>query len=504
MSTEQENFDDILKSKLSEGEFEFNEANWDKAEALIIQADKKRKRRLIGFIFFIGLILGVCLMIPFIGSEKESLRNENKTNTADKKEVEESDSKAEKRETNQASDAPSDSKYEENNKQTNTTQTNETALKENTETNFSKEDKPVNTNSSQKITSNKMIVSAAKKEEKSIPTKSSYNNNSATNDAFVSNPETPKASKTEKQKGRGEAENSSIIPPATKGKELLSNKDVKKASKQEQVATRSKETQPLSKTTDTTYTSSITNNNALKDTAITVKDSIAKTKTDSIKPVAKETTPEAKKESLKQATVFCIDAGASYALGWKYNTIKEAAGFNAVLGASVMHYFSIKWSVLAGLLFNSLAHLSYSNYSSTSTQYNFGYNQTKTTVTPKMIYYMAIPLKWQYHINENNSISLGVNILYLLNTSSTIDTYTQTDFTTSNHTTVTKRGYMDGFSTWDIQPALAYRRRIYKNFSISGEAYYGLMDVKNNSFFGINKSEKNSGLKFVLSYSFVK
>ena len=72
MSTEQENFDEILRSKLSEGNFEFNEANWDKAEALIIQADKKRKRRRIGFIFLIGLTLGICLMIPFIGSEKES------------------------------------------------------------------------------------------------------------------------------------------------------------------------------------------------------------------------------------------------------------------------------------------------------------------------------------------------------------------------------------------------------------------------------------------------
>src|ERR1700758_2646481 len=87
MSTEQENFDDILRSKLSEGEFEFNEANWDKAEALIIQADKKRKRSRIGFLFFIGLILGVCLMVPFIGDKKESLTNENKKNNAEKKDA---------------------------------------------------------------------------------------------------------------------------------------------------------------------------------------------------------------------------------------------------------------------------------------------------------------------------------------------------------------------------------------------------------------------------------
>src|ERR1700741_2983907 len=86
MSTEQENFDDLLKSKLDEKEFTFNEANWDKAEKLIIETEKKRKRRIIGFIFFIGMLLGVCVMIPFISGknnvEKKDLSNkkiDNKT-----------------------------------------------------------------------------------------------------------------------------------------------------------------------------------------------------------------------------------------------------------------------------------------------------------------------------------------------------------------------------------------------------------------------------------------
>ncbi len=508
MSTEQENFDDILKSKLSEGEFEFNEANWDKAEALIIQADKKRKRRRIGVIFFIGLILGVCLMIPFIGDDKESLTKGNKKVNTEKKDANiynntSTENKEVKKEliAQQESNKPSNLNTREN-KSADVLQTSENTLKEDAAANYQKEEEYISNKSLQKNVSRHIPPSSVKKEANPMNAKSSKNN--TINDMLVSNPQPQKISKAEKQMGMGEAENSTTISPTTKGNELLSNKDVENTSLQNQLATMSKETKPLSETTDATLVSAVTNNNVIKDTVLAVKDSVTKAKTDSVKPVAKETTLEVKKEGVKQATIFSIDAGANYVVGWKYNTAKEAAGFNAVLGASVMHYFTTKWSILVGLQYNSLAHLSYSNYSSIGTQYNFGYNQTKTTVTPKMIYYMAIPLKWQYHINENNGISLGVNILYLLNTSSTVDAYTQTDFTTSNHTTVTKRGYMDGFSTWDIQPALAYRRRIYKGFSISGEAYYGLMDIKNNSFFGINKSEKNSGFKLVLSYSFIK
>ena len=474
MSIEQEDFDEMFRSKLSEGDFEFNEANWDKAEALIIQADKKRKRRRIGFIFLIGLTLGVCLMIPFIGSDKkESLRNENKTNSVEKKGVEESDSKAENRDVNQATNIPAHINDRESNKQINVIQPNEAALKVISETKFQTEGKPASINSSNKSTSDNVFVSHVKKE---------------------------------KQEGsKGQAKKLNNNPSTTKVSDSPAHDEFKNnTSTQEQAVTKSKETKVDSVIVKTAMFSSTTNKSVVKDTAIVVKDSVATIKKDSVKSVAKETPKDDKKESLKQINVFSMDAGANYSLGWANNSVKEANGFNEILGVSIIHFFNIRWSTLLGIQYNSLAHLSYSNYSGSNTQYNFGYTTSYASITPKMLYYLAIPVKLQYWLNSKNSLSVGANVLYLLNTSSTFSTYTQTDFTTSNHTTVTKMGYMDGFSSWDIQPALAYRRRIYKSLSISAEAYYGLMDIKSNSFFGINKAEHNNGLKLVLSYSFIK
>src|ERR1700761_2029095 len=82
MNKEQENFDDLLRSKLEEIRFDFNEANWDKAESLIIAADKKRKKRRIAIIFFIGMLAGIGAMIPFTytGIKTESRLTEKGAN----------------------------------------------------------------------------------------------------------------------------------------------------------------------------------------------------------------------------------------------------------------------------------------------------------------------------------------------------------------------------------------------------------------------------------------
>jgi hypothetical protein len=489
MSTEQENFDEILRSKLSEGNFEFNEANWDKAEALIIQADKKRKRRRIGFIFLIGLTLGICLMIPFIGSEKESLKSENKTNNVDKREVEESGSKAE---INQISNVPSDRNNQGNNKQINTTQTNETSLRVETGINSEKEDKTVSSNSSQKNASSNVVVFPAEKAEKHI---------GKSNDAPASQSKNNIDFKKKTQESTNGDNISNNTPSSTNKNNTSTNKEVNgTASQQEQAL---EEPKTISKTIDTTGVSSTKNKIAAKDTAMVIKDSVATNKKDSVKSVAKDSSINRSTLKNGQRFIYSIDAGVNYALGWTNNLVKEANGFNGILGISATHLFNQHWGALLGIQYNSLAHLSYSSYASSNTQLGFGYTTTYTTITPKILYYVAIPIKLQYLFNKN-SISVGANILHLLNTSSTVSTYTQSDFTTSSHATTTKMGYMDGISAWDIQPAVAYRRKIYKGFSVCAEAYYGLIDIKSNSFFGINKFERNSGFKLVLSYSFIK
>ena len=201
-------------------------------------------------------------------------------------------------------------------------------------------------------------------------------------------------------------------------------------------------------------------------------------------------------------TLFSVDAGAGYSLGWMKAGATQGSGFSPVLGISVTHYFSTNISALIGLQYNSLTNVN-TLYSSTSAQYDFGAVSDVTSVTLKTLYYVALPIKFQYSLNSNSMVSGGVNILYLLNSNSNVVSYNQNYFGTSGYTSTDKMGYMDGLNNLDAQVTLAYRRKIQR-FTVSAEGYYGLLDIENNSFFNTNVFERNSGLRIMLSYDIIK
>ena len=476
MSTEQENFDDLLKSKLEANEFAFNEANWDKAEALIMAADKKRKRRRIAFIFFIGLILGVAVMIPFINSgNKIEVKNKIVKSSEIKSEVKFEEEKINKEEKN--------NKAEKNNKK-------DEYVKEGNTSKIETKHEPVLTAKSE--------VRTDRKEKENIVLNSEAKQKSS-KEPLVYEPKKEKKSniiKTKAEQGRSENKENKEDTFIANSDKIEDNSEVKKENSKPDLQNGNQVENTI--TSQKVDTASILPVVKKDTTLVTSKDSIVKPKVDS--------TVVAKKDSItkvKQGFVFGLDAGASYALGWKNNTTKEANGFNAVFGANVTHFFTKTWSILFGLQYNSLAHLSYSNYTSNSMQYGFGYNQTKMVITPTIIKYLAIPVKMQYWFNGKNSLSIGVNALYLLNTNSKVETSTASDFGTPATNATTKAGYRDGLATWDVQPALAYKYCFMKGFSVNAEAYYGLVDIKNNNVFTLNKAEHNSGFKFTVSYIFI-
>src|SRR5665213_847524 len=74
---EQEKFDDLLRSKLSERDFPFDETNWDKAEGMIEKSEKKKKYGFISLVFFAGIMVGAAIMYPFIYNANSSNQTTN-------------------------------------------------------------------------------------------------------------------------------------------------------------------------------------------------------------------------------------------------------------------------------------------------------------------------------------------------------------------------------------------------------------------------------------------
>jgi hypothetical protein len=502
MSKEQDNFDDLLKSRLDGAHFEFSESNWEKAEELIIRAEKKRKRRRIGLIFFIGLILGIGLMIPFtyekgnavykkasdagINAPVDGLANRTI------KEVEKNTSaEIDKQVINNKADLSINKAEADRLKKVK-------PVKENTAITYEVPGKPVEKEMQPKNKDKVKFQSAGDprpySREKTVATAVSSDKQAKQDIAEKAD------KKVSYTKERG-AENTKTEMMIT-GNEIKDNNSIPNQGENGVGILKQENFTPVKKSDKISVSDNLNSNSVndsilvLKDTVIIGKDSLVKTNA----VADKEVEPE-KDESFKPSTFLSIDAGFMYSLGWAYHTTKEAAGFNGAGGVSITRVLTKKMSLLAGLQYNSLAHLSYSSYISTNTQYGFGYTETKTIVTPDILHYLVVPVKVQFQLNDKNSLSLGANVLYLLNTSSKVENDTRSDFGTPSTTFATKSGYRDGFANWDIQPALAYRRKLYKAFSVSAEVYCGLIDLKNNVTFGQVKTERNSGLKLTLTFN---
>ena len=68
-------FDDIIKSKLSEQEFPFDEENWDAAEEMIYDYRKRERIKRVAIIFASGLVLGILIMLPFVVVKQDEIHS---------------------------------------------------------------------------------------------------------------------------------------------------------------------------------------------------------------------------------------------------------------------------------------------------------------------------------------------------------------------------------------------------------------------------------------------
>ena len=70
--SEEDKFDEIIRSRFSEKEFLFDEENWEKAEAMLDSGKRRKSAVKWSAIFLLGLFAGVALMFPFVGNINET------------------------------------------------------------------------------------------------------------------------------------------------------------------------------------------------------------------------------------------------------------------------------------------------------------------------------------------------------------------------------------------------------------------------------------------------
>ncbi len=558
-------FDDLIRQKFAENEFIFNEENWAKAEKKIDTVRRLRKIYLWTSIFIVGIFIGIGLMLLLSREGKnENTKINTKLNPKKDNQIEilssvKSDNEkalspaiSSKQVVNTVSQVEKENSLPPS-----------TGIKSN-DISTENPDKAEQSIANKTVDPNKQIIKngiqelkqpvgvKAKKAENSGKTekKRIQNNKSPLLTEFAESGKSDDKSKSNATKElivKNEPKiNSTVIASSQlETKSQINNEEapITQNIPEEKIKNEVQTTaQVVDKKEDTKSNSfnSVSqkseNKNAKPEESVSVPDQTKKTE---IKGDA-ETTPELPVETQKlvsdsakltsdssivskqniltppppipsglaSATFFSIDAGTNLEIGWKYEDATEAGGFNPVLGLGITHYFNQKWSFNSGVQYGSIGYLKASKKSFSDVTYGFGSTTIDTIIDTRFLHYAVAPLLFQYSFNDKNTISFGGSISYLLNSKSKLSIKTTTvtavtiDSNEVNSSEKSETGYYaNAFNNWDASLAFGYRRRISQKFNVSAIANFGLLDIKNNSFFSREVFERNIGMKITLTYN---
>lgn len=195
-----------------------------------------------------------------------------------------------------------------------------------------------------------------------------------------------------------------------------------------------------------------------------------------------------------------LEAGAEYLLGWRTGSSRDAKGFTGYGGFNFTSIVADKTAFSVGLHYFQVAGLHTSTKTSKVSSYAYGETANITQITPVALHYALVPVRFLYLPNTKHQFGLGINLAYLLNVDANVSSYQQSPMGTSAPVESKESGYLQGFSWYDVQATLFYRRRVGKAFAIHTEVHFGVIDSKDDVFFNLKGKERNSGIKLGLIY----
>jgi hypothetical protein len=516
MINEEEKFNDLLRSKLSEREFFFDELNWEKAEKALIKEENARKRKRVAIIFAGGFLLGAMVMFPLANllSNKQSVTASIETKGSNNNSAVAANDRQPGTQANSASANNSVPNASANAEVQHNPSVQENSASTNNESVKNKQSVAQQTTSANQ--DNSKPVSEKKHKKHSVALAVANNQQTASNNYDYVRPTSERKHKkhattlvtTNGQQTTSSNNTYANTQPSNVNSTAPDNKQ-ESGGNANNSQTGSQNTTPT-QTTATTPTQGNTGTALTGNSGNQVPDSSHKStppvtanpsNTPSLFPEQK---PAKSNKPSSSSTVISVEAGGGYSFGWKIEESNKAGnGFSPLAGVSLLHNFSEKIGLYVGVRYQMLTNIN-SSYSSSSGSYDFGVNSTVTSVNTQLLHYIAAPLGLQYNFDDKNALRFGGTILYLLNTSSQVTTATQDGVKPVTSQKKSSLGYTDGFNTLDAQLIIAYRRRLFKAFDVSAEAHYGLMDIENNSFFNSSTFQRNSGIRLVLSYDIIK
>lgn len=172
-----------------------------------------------------------------------------------------------------------------------------------------------------------------------------------------------------------------------------------------------------------------------------------------------------------------VEAGTAWLYGWEVNGTRDGRGFNWFGGLNYGMYLSKKADLSLGLQVYNIGHMNQPFFDITKTEFGFSSVTTRTTIAVNSLYYLAIPVKFTWAVDLQNSVGLGCNIGLLMDARNTMETVYSTDVATRKETVRTKGYYDGGMNPTNIQMSAFYKSRFGDRLCLNGEVTWAPLDI---------------------------
>ncbi|MBA3683484.1 MAG: hypothetical protein H0W73_20310 [Bacteroidetes bacterium] len=194
------------------------------------------------------------------------------------------------------------------------------------------------------------------------------------------------------------------------------------------------------------------------------------------------------------------EAGGAFLLGWDSKDGKDARGFNWYAGVNYGKFLNKKVGFSVGSQFYNVGNIKQSFYESSKAVYGLGSTSSNTIITTQALYYFSVPLKFYYAVSPSHQIGAGVNPSFLFSSKNVVENYRLTDGIKSSEMVSKTSGIYEGVRLNNILLSAFYKAKLNKRMYLNAEVLYGVRDVFKNTSSN-NYSQKPIGLRVGVQYT---
>ncbi len=131
--------------------------------------------------------------------------------------------------------------------------------------------------------------------------------------------------------------------------------------------------------------------------------------------------------------------------------------------------------------------------------YGFGSKTQQTKVESQRLAYLELPVMINYSLGNHNFMT-GASLSYLISGLHEVST----EYTSPTETTYENDmqwGYTNGFKSYDVALVAGYEYNVNPKLNLGLRLNYGLLDVTDNTYFGVDSFDNNVQFRVYLTYS---